>query len=77
MQYVFIKLVIVSVSRLYIVDDMTIVEHEAAGETNTGSGNRNTRKRPPPVPPCLPQIRDNLYWDRTWEAVVRNQRLTA
>jgi hypothetical protein len=38
-----------------------------------GKGNRNTRRKPGPVPLCPPQ---NLHTTRTWAAGVGSQRLT-
>jgi hypothetical protein len=40
-------------------------------------GNRSTRRKPPPVPLCPPQIPLDLTWDRTRAAAVGSQRLTA
>jgi hypothetical protein len=48
----------------------------AVGGIRIGRGNRNTRRKPAPVP-LLPQIPHDLTWARTRAAVVRNRRLTA
>jgi hypothetical protein len=41
-----------------------------------GRGNRSTRRKPAPVPLCLPQI-PHAGRTRTWAAAVGSQRLTA
>jgi hypothetical protein len=40
-------------------------------------GNRSTRRKPAPVPLCLPQISHVLTWDPTRVAAVGSQRLSA
>jgi hypothetical protein len=47
------------------------------GGMKIGRGNRNTRRKPAPVPLCPPQISLDQTWDRTRAAAVGSQRLTA
>jgi hypothetical protein len=42
-----------------------------------GRGNCSTRRKPAPVPLCLPQIPHDLTWDRTHAAEVESLWLTA
>jgi hypothetical protein len=42
----------------------------AVGGMRTGKGNRNTRRKPAPVPLFPPQISHDLSWDRTRAAAV-------
>jgi hypothetical protein len=42
-----------------------------------GRGNRNTRRKPAPVPLCPPQIPHDLTRARTRDAAVESRRLTA
>jgi hypothetical protein len=48
----------------------------AVGGMRIGKGNRNTQRKPAPVPLCLPQIPHALTWDRTRAAEVAGRRLT-
>jgi hypothetical protein len=48
----------------------------AVGGMKIGRGNRSTRRKPAPVPLCLPQITHDLTWARTRAAAVGSQRLT-
>jgi hypothetical protein len=52
-------------------------EYGAVGGMRIGRGNRSTRRKPPPMPLCPPQIPHDLIWARTPAAKVRSQRLTA
>jgi hypothetical protein len=52
-------------------------DYGAVGGMRVGRGNRSTRKKPAPVPLCPPQIPHDLTWDRTRDAAVGSQRLTA
>jgi hypothetical protein len=54
-----------------------IDEYGAFCGMRIGRGDRNTRKKPLPVPLCPPQILHDLTWDRTWAAAVGSRRLTA
>jgi hypothetical protein len=56
-----------------MIDD----ECGAVGGMRIGRGNRSTRRKPAPLPLCLPQIPHDLTWDRTRTAAVGSQRLTA
>jgi hypothetical protein len=49
----------------------------AVGGMRIGRGNRNTRRKPTPVPLCPPQIPHDLTCTRTRAAAVRSLRLTA
>jgi hypothetical protein len=42
-----------------------------------GRGNRNTRRKPAPVPLCPPQTPHALPWTRTLAAAMGSERLTA
>jgi hypothetical protein len=46
-------------------------EYGAVGEMRLRSRNRSTRKKPAPVPRCLPQIQHDMVWVRNgpplWE----------
>jgi hypothetical protein len=57
-----------------VIDDD---ECGAVGGMKIGRGNQSTRRKPPPVPLCPPQIPHDLTWDRTQPTVVGSQRLTA
>jgi hypothetical protein len=52
-------------------------DYGAVGGMRIGKGNRSTRRKPAPVPLCLPQIPHDLTWARTRAAAVGFQRLTA
>jgi hypothetical protein len=65
-----------SVCRLYMYDGM-INERGAAGGMRIGGGTLSTRRKPGPVPLCVPQIPRNLTWDRTWATTVGSRVLTA
>jgi hypothetical protein len=52
-------------------------DYGADGGMRIGRGNRNTRRKPAPVPLCPPQIPHDLTWDRIRAAAVGSQRLTA
>jgi hypothetical protein len=52
-----------SVSKLYSVDDVVIDEYGAAGGVKIGRGNRSSRRKPASVPFCPPQIPYVLTWD--------------
>jgi hypothetical protein len=52
-------------------------DYGAVGGMRNGRGNRNTRRKPAPVPLCPPQIPHDLTWDRTRAAAAGSQRLTA
>jgi hypothetical protein len=56
-----------------IIDD----NYGAVGAMKIVRGNRSTRRKPAPVPLCLPQIPHDLTWARTRAAAVGSQRLTA
>jgi hypothetical protein len=43
------------------------MKSEAVGGMKIGRGNRKTRREPTPVLLCLPQIPQDLAWDRTRE----------
>jgi hypothetical protein len=47
----------------------------AVGGMRIGRGNRNTRRKPAPVPLCPQQISHDLTWDRTRTAAVGSPRL--
>jgi hypothetical protein len=47
------------------------------GGMKIGRGNRSTRGKPAPAPPCPPQIPLDQTRDRTRAAAVGSQRLTA
>jgi hypothetical protein len=64
-----------SVSRLYSIDDRMIDEHEAVCGMKIGRGNRCTRRKPAPVPLCPSQIPHDPIWDRTQASEVGNRRL--
>jgi hypothetical protein len=49
----------------------------AVGGMRTGRGNRSTRRKPTPVPLCLPQIPRDLTWARTRVGGVGSRRLTS
>jgi hypothetical protein len=49
----------------------------AVGGMRIGRGNRNTPRKPAPVPLCPPQISHDLTWDQTRAAAVGNQGLIA
>jgi hypothetical protein len=49
----------------------------AIGGMKIGRGNRGTRRKPAPVPLCLPQIPRDHTRARTRGAAVRSQRLSA
>jgi hypothetical protein len=52
-------------------------EYGVVGGMRIGRGNRSTRRKPAPVPLCLPQIPHELLWARTRAAAVGSRRLTA
>jgi hypothetical protein len=54
-----------SVQRLYSIDNRKINDCEEVGGIIIGRGNRNIRRKPAPVPLCSPQIPYDLTWDRT------------
>jgi hypothetical protein len=54
-----------------------IDECGAVGGMRIGKGNRNTRKKPVPMPLCPPQIPHDLTWARTRAAAVGSRRLTS
>jgi hypothetical protein len=56
-----------------MIDD----DYGAVGGMTIGRVNRSTRRKPAPVPLCLPQIPHDLTWDRTRAAAVGSQQLTA
>jgi hypothetical protein len=56
-----------------MIDD----DYGAVGRMRIGGGNRNTRRKPAPVPLCPPQIPYDLTLDLTWAAAIGSQRLTA
>jgi hypothetical protein len=56
-----------------MIDD----ECGVAGGIRIGRGNRRTRRKPAPVPLCLPQVPHFLTWARTGAAAMGNRRLTA
>jgi hypothetical protein len=56
-----------------MIDD----ECGAVGGMRIGRRNRNTRRKPAPVPLDPPQIPHDLTWARTQSAVVGSRRLTA
>jgi hypothetical protein len=49
----------------------------AVGGMRIGRGNRNTKRKPAPVPICQPQISHDLTWDRTQAASVVSRWITA
>jgi hypothetical protein len=49
----------------------------AVGEMTIGSGNRSSRRKPAPVPPCPQQIPHDLTQARTQAAAAGSWRLTA
>jgi hypothetical protein len=49
----------------------------ALGGMRTDRRNRSTRRKPAPVPLCVPQIPHDLTWTRTRVARVGRRRLTA
>jgi hypothetical protein len=59
--------------QLRVIDD----ECEAVGGMRIGRRNRNTRRKPAPVPLCPPQIPHYLTWSGTRAAAVVSRRLTA
>jgi hypothetical protein len=60
--------------QLRMADDY---HYGAVGGMIIGTGNRNTRRKPVPVPLGPPQIPHDLTWARTRTAAVGNRRLTA
>jgi hypothetical protein len=54
-----------------MIDD---ADYKAVGGMRIGRGNRSTRRKPAPVPLCLPQIPHDLTWDRTSPEVRRPGR---
>jgi hypothetical protein len=48
----------------------------AVGGMRIGRGHRSTRRKPPPVPLCPPQIPHDLTWARTPAAAMGSRRLT-
>jgi hypothetical protein len=50
---------------------------EAIGGMKTGTGNRSTRRKPAPVPLCLPHIPHGVTWAWTGAAAMGSRRLTA
>jgi hypothetical protein len=66
-----------SVSRLYSISDRMINEYGVVGWMRIGRGDWSTRRKPAPVPFCVPQIPHDLAWDWTQATVVRSWRLTA
>jgi hypothetical protein len=68
---------VVGVETIYGAHDRMINEYEAFGGMRIGGGNRSTRKKPAPMPPCPPQILYDLTWDRIWSAAVGSRLLTA
>jgi hypothetical protein len=59
--------------QLRMIDD----ECEAVGGMRIDRGNRNSRRKPTPVPQCPPQIPHYLTWAWTRAAAVGSRRLTA
>jgi hypothetical protein len=57
-----------------IIDDD---ECGAVGGISIGRGSRSTRRKPAPVPLCIPQIPHDLSWARTRAAAMGSMRLTA
>jgi hypothetical protein len=49
----------------------------AVGGIRIGRGNRGTRRNPPPVPLCQPQVPHELIWVRTSVTAVGSQRQTS
>jgi hypothetical protein len=64
-----------SASNWPIVPDLDD-EYGAFGGMRISEGNRSTRRKPTPVPLCLPQIPHDLTLYQTRAAAVRNRRLT-
>jgi hypothetical protein len=64
---------------LFLLYQSRIIDDEcgAVGGMRIGKGNRSIRRKPAPVPFCLPEIPNALSWDRTRAAAVENRRLTA
>jgi hypothetical protein len=62
---------------LYRPQMMDDGDYGAIGRMKTSRGNRNTRRKPAPVPLCPPQIPHDLTRARTRAAAVGSQRLTA
>jgi hypothetical protein len=56
---------------------MIINQYAAFGRLRIGRGNRNSRRKPSPVPPGLPQIPREVASDRTRSAAAGSMRLTA
>jgi hypothetical protein len=52
-------------------------EYGAFGGMRIGRGDRSIRRKPASVTLCLPQIPNDLTWDRTRAAEVGSRRLTA
>jgi hypothetical protein len=59
-----------TVGLLYQPRMIDVDDYGAVGGMRIGRGNRSTRRKPAPVPPCPPQIPHDLTWDRTRDAAV-------
>jgi hypothetical protein len=51
-------------------------KYGAFGGISFGRGNRSTRRKPAPMPFCLPQIPHDLIWVRMWVVAAGSWRLT-
>jgi hypothetical protein len=60
-----------------IDDDDDDDDDGGGGGGMTGKGNGSTRRKPAPVPLCLPQIPHELTRARTRASAVGSQRLSA
>jgi hypothetical protein len=58
-------------------DDDDDDEFGAVGRMGIGKGNRNTCRKPPPVPFYAPKIPHDLTWHRILPAAMEIRRLTA
>jgi hypothetical protein len=59
------------------VDDRMLNEYGAVGGMIIGRRNRNTRRKPAPMPLCPPQIPQDLTWDQIRLAAMDSWRLPA
>jgi hypothetical protein len=66
-----------TIGLLYLPEMIDYGNCEATGGMKIGMENRSTRRRPPPVPFCPPQIPHYLTRARTRSDALGSQRLTA
>jgi hypothetical protein len=62
-----------SVSKVYSIDDRMINVYGAAVGIIMGRGDLSIQRKPAPVPLCPPQVPHDLTWDHTRATTVGSQ----